>query len=202
VAPEEELRRALVSHAEAPGVILDLRDNFGGEDALVPRLAAFFLTRETLYERPALFDPASRDFVAVPGVELRVRPAEPHYRGRVVLLIGARTLSSGEGLPLLLKGAPNVTLLGFEGTHGSFAINQKEVELPEGLTFVFPQARSVDATGGIQVDSDAGGRGGVAPDVRLPRDQATLEALGAGRDVLLERALALLGQQGTLPGPS
>jgi carboxyl-terminal processing protease len=194
IAPEEELARALAAfeRGKAHGLILDLRDNFGGEDALVPRFAAFFLGSETLYERPSLFDPRTKDFAPVPGIELRVKPRGPHYERRVVLLIGARTLSSGEGLPLLLKGAPNVTLLGFDGTHGSFAINQKEVELPEGLTFVFPQARSVDASGRIQVDSDATGTGGVAPDLRVPRDGATLEALRSGRDVLLERAVALL----------
>jgi carboxyl-terminal processing protease len=194
-APEAELGRALAAAAAAggPGVILDLRDNFGGEDALVARMAGFFVTRERLYERPALLDRGAGRFRPVTQVALTVVPTEPHYAGPLVLLIGGDTLSSGEGLPMVLKGAPNVTIVGFEGTHGSFAINQKEVALPEGLTFRFPQAQSVDENGRIQVDSDATGRGGILPDVRVPRDADTLAALRAGRDVLVERALGILG---------
>jgi carboxyl-terminal processing protease len=194
-APEAVLARAIASFeaSHAPGMVVDLRDNFGGEDALVARLAAFFVTEERFYERPAVFDPRTRRFAPAAHVALAVEPAEPHYEGKVVLLIDARTLSSGEGLPMLLKGARNVTLLGFEGTHGSFAINQKEVQLPEGLTFRFPQARSVDDQGRIQVDSDATGKGGVVPDIRVPRDAATLDAIRSGHDVLLERAVQLLG---------
>jgi carboxyl-terminal processing protease len=197
-APEAELGRALSSFAGrgGPGVVLDLRDNFGGEDALVARMAGFFVTRERFYERPAVFDAAAGGFRPAAEVALTVAPAEPHYGGPLVLLIGGDTLSSGEGLPMLLKGEPNVTIVGFEGTHGSFAINQKEVGLPEGLTFRFPQARSVGESGRIQVDSDATGRGGVAPDVRVPRDAATLAALRSGRDVVLERALQILAGGG------
>jgi carboxyl-terminal processing protease len=192
-APEAELGRALASAAGGPGVVLDLRDNFGGEDALVARMAGFFVARERLYERPALRDRVAGGFRPVASVGLTVVPAEPRYTGPLVLLIGGDTLSSGEGLPMLLKGAPNVTLVGSEGTHGSFAINQKEAALPEGLTFRFPQAQSVDGDGRVQVDSDASGRGGVVPDVRVPRDAETLAALRSGRDVVLERAIALLG---------
>src|SRR5262249_11339789 len=98
-APEAELGRALASAVarRSPGVVLALRDTFGGEDALVAGMAGFFVTGERLYERPGLLDRATGRFRPVARVALKVVPAEPHYDGPLVLLIGGDTLSSGEG---------------------------------------------------------------------------------------------------------
>jgi carboxyl-terminal processing protease len=194
VAPEAELGRALTAFQRdgMKGLILDVRGNFGGEDATAARLLGFFVEQEHVYERVGLFVPARATFDVAPGVELRVTPAQPQWRAPVVVLVDGDTVSSGEGLPLVLKGRPNVVVLGTGPTHGSFAINQKEVLLPGELTFVFPQARSLDREGRIQVDSDASGRGGVDPDQRVERDERALEFERGGGDYVLERARELL----------
>jgi carboxyl-terminal processing protease len=194
VAPEEELGRAIAAFqgAGARGLILDLRGNFGGEDLTAARFLGFFLKEERVYEQVGLLDRGQRRFLPRPGVDLKVRPTEPQWRGPLALLVDGETVSSGEGLPLHLKGRENVVIVGREGTHGSFAINQKSVHLPGGLTFGFPEAQSLDAAGRVQVDSDASGRGGIQPDIRIARDEATLEAERNGRDIVLERAREVL----------
>jgi carboxyl-terminal processing protease len=193
VAPEAVVRSALVELGRrgATGVVLDVRGNFGGEDATVPRLVSFFVPAPRVYERVGMLDRTGGGF-APRGEPLRVVPAEPRFAGRMAVLVDEETFSSGEGIPMVLRGLPGVAVVGLHGTHGSFAINQKEVRLPADLSLRFPQARSLDDQGRIQVDGDARGIGGIVPDVRVPMDEGTLEALNAGRDVVLERALRLL----------
>lgn len=194
--PEERIANALrrFQKSSARGVILDVRGNFGGSDAMVARMMAFFRSREIVYEYPGVYNPAARRFEIMESDAVRLVPAEPHYSGRVVVLIDARTLSSGEGIPLILKGLPNVSILGWRGTHGSFAINKKTIFLPADLSASFPQAQSIGPDRRIQIDSDYTGRGGVQPDWRPPLNENTFEAvfredsdylLGIGESVLL-----------------
>jgi carboxyl-terminal processing protease len=193
--PERDVARALERFraANVPGLVLDVRGNIGGQDSMIARLAAFFQRRERLYEMAAVYDPETQRFLAHPETAVRLVPREPRWEGKVAVLIDAGTLSSGEGIPLALRGLPGVALFGWHGTQGSFGINQKSVLLPAGLKLVFPQAPSLDAHGQIQVDSDASGLGGIPPDHRVPLDEAAFDAeYGQGKDVVLETAVRWL----------
>jgi carboxyl-terminal processing protease len=54
-------------------------------------------------------------------------------------------------------------------------------------------AQSLDASDQIQVDSDASGRGGVLPDMRVPvTEEIVRAALVEGPDVVLDMALQTL----------
>jgi carboxyl-terminal processing protease len=63
---------------------------------------------------------------------------------------------------------------------------------------MFPKAQSLDVNFNIQIESDFTGNGGVTPDIRVPLDDATIGALSAGRDVVLEQAEAALRAQAAL----
>ncbi len=193
--PERDVARALKRFQEenVPGLVLDVRGNIGGQDSMIARLAAFFQRRERLYEMAAVYDPGTQRFLAHPETAVRLTPREPHWQGKVAVLVDADTLSSGEGIPLALRGLPGVAVFGWQGTQGSFGINQKSVLLPGGLKLVFPQAPSIDAQGRIQVDSDASGLGGIPPDQRVALDEAAFDAeYGQGRDVVMETAVRWL----------
>ncbi|HEY0558431.1 MAG TPA: S41 family peptidase, partial [Thermoanaerobaculia bacterium] len=192
LTPEREVRRALERFraAGAPGVVIDVRNNRGGEDEIVPRITAFFQARPRIYEIAGLYDPASHDFRPHPETAVRVLPRLPYWRGRVAVLVNPDTFSAGEGIPLALQGLPNSAVFGWRGTQGSFGVGEKTVHLPDGLDLVFPQGRSLDAEGRIQLDSDAQGQGGVRPDHRVPLDEAAFaSAFGKGEDVVLAAAL-------------
>jgi carboxyl-terminal processing protease len=193
--PERDVALALQRfRAEnVPGLVLDVRGNVGGQDSMIARLSAFFQRRERFYEMAAVYDPETQRFIPHPETTVRLVPQEPHWAGKVAVLVDAATLSSGEGIPLALRGLPGVAIFGWHGTQGSFGINQKTVLLPGGLKLVFPQAPSLDAQGQIQVDSGASGVGGVPPDHRVPLDEAAFDAEhGQGRDVVLEAAVRWL----------
>ncbi|MFY9820947.1 MAG: S41 family peptidase [Thermoanaerobaculia bacterium] len=193
--PERAVARAIQRfRAEnVPGLILDVRGNIGGQDSMIARLAAFFQRRERFYEMAAVYDPETQRFLRHPETTVRLVPQEPRWEGKVAVLLDADTLSSGEGIPLAVRGLPGVALFGWHCTQGSFGINQKTVLLPGGLKLVFPQGPSLDAQGRIQVDSDTSGLGGVPPDHRVPLDEAAFDAeYGQGRDVVLETAVQWL----------
>ena len=156
---------------------------------MVPRMMAFFVTRPGIYEYPGVLNHSTGTFDVRTDAPVHIAPREPHYGGKVALLIDEETVSSGEGFPLVLKGLPNVHVFGWRGTAGFFAINSKSVKLPGGYTVYFPQARSVGPDRQIQVDSDHTGKGGVEPDVRVPLNEATLQGQFRERkDIVVERA--------------
>jgi carboxyl-terminal processing protease len=194
--PAHTLRRALARFAadRLPGVIVDVRGNCGGLDAMVPPLVAPLLREALFYEMPGVYRRQGRGgaggFEPDPRQAITVLPRPPLYRGRIAVLIDADTVSAGEAVPLLLKGLPGVAVIGLHATQGSFGIGLKSVRMPGGLEVVFPHAQSLDADGAIEVDADAGGRGGVEPDLRVPLTAAVVERwYGRGEDVVLEEGV-------------
>jgi carboxyl-terminal processing protease len=192
--PGHLLRRALARFAAAglPGVVIDVRGNTGGLDALVPPLVAPLLRESRLYELPGVYRGA-RGFAPDPRQAITVLPRPPLYSGRIAVLIDADTVSAGEAIPFLLKGLPGTAVFGFKATHGSFGIGLKSIHLPAGLEVVFPHAQSLDAAGLVEVDGDAQGRGGVEPDHRLPLTESAFDhQLGRGDDLALAAAIRFL----------
>jgi carboxyl-terminal processing protease len=171
-------------------VVVDVRANTGGQDEIVPRVTSFFQAHPRIYEIAGMFDAATHGFRPHPETAVRVLPRPPRWTRRVAVLINADTFSAGEGIPLALQGLPNVGVFGWRGTQGSFGVGEKTVHLPDGLDLTFPQGRSLDGAGRIQIDGDAAGRGGIQPDHRVPLDEAVFEAnFVHGRDAVLEAAV-------------
>jgi carboxyl-terminal processing protease len=195
LTPEREVRRAVERFraAGAPGIVIDVRNNRGGQDEIVPRITAFFQSAPRIYEIAGLYDPARRVFQPHPETAVRILPRPPRWPGRVAVLVNPDTFSAGEGIPLALQGLPNAAVFGWRGTQGSFGVGEKAVHLPDGLDVVFPQGRSLDGQERIQVDGDARGQGGVRPDHRVPLDEAAFAAAyGRGQDVVLAAAVRWL----------
>lgn len=201
--PEHTLRRTLARFAadRLPGVIVDVRGNCGGLDAMVPPLVAPLLREALFYEMPGIYrreggqdlprvDRSAGKFAPDPRQAITVLPRPPLYRGRIAVLVDGDTVSAGEAVPLLLKGLPGVAVIGLHATHGSFGIGLKSVRMPGGLEVIFPHAQSLDAEGKVEVDADAAGRGGVEPDLRVPLTAAAVERwYGRGEDVVLEEGV-------------
>ncbi|HEV3459318.1 MAG TPA: S41 family peptidase [Thermoanaerobaculia bacterium] len=217
--PGWALHRALAHFAadRLPGVVVDVRGNCGGMDAMVPQLVAPLLREATLYEIPGVYlrelrqfrgfrelrerreGPELGRFEPDPRQAIAVLPRPPLYRGRIAVLVDADTVSAGEAIPLLLKGQPGTAVIGLHATHGSFGIGLKSVTLPGGLEVIFPHAQSLDGDGRVEVDGDATGRGGVEPDVRLPLSAAVADRLyRRGEDVVLDAGVRFV--RGYPPG--
>lgn len=112
--------------AEVPGFIVDLRNASGGDERLAQRFASQFCAKKVIYALSRYRNgPKHGDFGEPYGREL---PAgEKPFTKPVVVLIGPRAMSSGEGLVKMFAALPQVTTVGSR-TRGSSG-NPKPFEL-------------------------------------------------------------------------
>ena len=201
--PIQDMREAMQTFIEqdVPGIIIDVRGNVGGMDSMVPNMVDFFFdtqeVKEALYyEQAAYYSRNTQKFEVDPSSSLFVQPDTPHYSGPVVVLIDKGTLSSGEGIPLMIQRLPQGTIIGTHGTYGSFGLTGGEINLPTGYALYFPTGQSLDAKQTIQLDSDHTLQGGVQPDVRVPLTEERARAMYIeGRDIVLEFAVDFLQEK-------
>ncbi|WP_239619099.1 S41 family peptidase [Cohnella mopanensis] len=175
------------------GIIIDLRDNPGGDDDLAARMAGHFVNEKKLFEYVSYYNRNTGRFEINRAETRTVHPSGTYFSGKIAVLINHNTASSGEGLPLILKGMPNVKIIGFTSTNGSFGVVSSPIEMkmPGGYVVRFPDGRSLNRDKTIQGDSDERGQGGAAPDITVPMNEQTFKMKYIeGQDVELNYALA------------
>lgn len=188
-----------VMDAGCGGLILDLRNNVGGEDAIAAAMLSSFYSEKVFYEYQNTYDPitgmrsirmadAASNYLA-----LWIEPAELVYMGRVIALINQKCVSSGEGIAMGIRNLPEGETLGFFETNGSFGLCGPEATMPGGITIHWPSGQSLDESLKIQLDS-RDGMGGVAPTIRIPMTQENALRIARGEDVEIEEAIHWLNR--------
>lgn len=166
---------------DAKGVIVDVRQNGGGDDRVGKLIADRFADRKrhymTTYERNG---PEHDDFG--PPRYWYTEPDGPRqFKKTVVLLTHRFSISAAENFALAMRVIPHVTVLG-DATSGVFADVYGD-QLPNGWQFSVPYTLFVDYTGfcweGI----------GVPADIRQTNTKADIEQ---GLDRVLELAMDLI----------
>ena len=198
-----KFREAMESFMEknVPGIIVDLRGNAGGDDAMAAKFSGYFYSDTTVYEYVTHYDVVSGKFEFVDAesdgiireIPVSIQPQMPNYSGPVVALVNPATISSGEGIAMAVKNLPQGHVVAFYGTNGSFGITGGQAILPGDYSIKFPVGRSLDKNKIIQLDS-RNGLGGVTPDIRIPMTAENAVRIGAGEDLELEYAVNILGQ--------
>ena len=186
--------------SNAPGLVIDLRVNMGGHDAIAAALSGFFYDATTLYEYQAWYDlehdsieiwplqiehfnPNTLAFYinpAYPAGTIYVEPQGAHFSKPVMVLVGPRNISSGEGLPMMLKKLPGCKILSFYGSNGSFALVERTHYFfppPDDFYLRYPYGMSLDQNFIVQLDSDSVMAGGVIPDIRVPLNDTVINQL-------------------------
>ena len=170
------------------GLIIDLRINGGGSDALGLRIAERLTDASYLaYSKRARNDPAD------PTRHTRPQPAYvtpvqgPRYTGPVAVLTGGSTLSAGETFAQALMDRPGRTVRIGQPTQGVFS-DVMARRLPNGMSawlpneeFLTPSGRTFDGTG-------------IPPHLREP--VFTKEEFDKKRDSAFDRALNILRNHG------
>ena len=174
-----EFDAAFERYRDAPAIILDVRPNSGGNDALAFEIAGRF-TSSTINAGYVKFrnGPAHTDFGSPTQRTVSPRGAW-QYRGRVYLLIGRRCASSNESFIVAMGTLPNVTLVG-DRTAGATG-NPGTFNLANGWTYTV--SRWIEYTPDNQIIED----NGIAPDVFVAASAADF---AAGRDPVLDWALS------------
>lgn len=168
------LSRELTKHAAAPGVVIDLRQNPGGETfSLGITIGEFFERRVDC----GTF--ISRD--GAKSVKNSWQVGSARYKGRVVVLVDGGTGSAAEIFSAVLQEHGRAVVIG-RRTAGA-VLASWFYRLPDGgelqlsrLDYVTPKGRRIEGVG-------------VEPDITVPR---TLADLRAGRDRDLDEALRVL----------
>lgn len=165
----------------AAGLVIDIRDNRGGNDVTGQKLLNRIADKRRLYlSTKARALSAHSSFLAPHAFYLDPAEVTP-FRGPVIVLTNRRTVSAGENFLLGIRELPHVSIVG-DVTTGGFSDVTRET-LPNGWILGYPMNHVVDANGrsweGV----------GVPPDYRRVNSPADVLA---GKDAMLEFGMSLL----------
>ena len=177
----EALDRIAEDFESLEGLIIDIRENPGGDDSTVIEIVNRFCDQErTAFHRKTKIGPGDADFSPIKS--WRIKPQGPaQFTGPIVLLSCDSVFSGAEVFALAMKQLPHVTIIG-DDTNGTFSY-QFEKKLPNGWRYrlsyqVYYSADMVCFEGR-----------GVPVDIRLLNKRSDIEN---GVDPLIVRALDLL----------
>jgi hypothetical protein len=172
------------------GLVLDLRINGGGSDALALQVAERLTDRAYVaYAKRVRNDPADAGRHTRPQ-PVRVEPAPGRFRytGPVAVLIGGETYSAGETLTQALIQRPARTVRIGQNTQGVFSDVLERV-LPNGWSFGLPNEEYLTPSGGKAFDGE-----GIPPDIRT--GNFVQEIAKGALDSAFARALSVIRRHG------
>ncbi|MDH3590938.1 MAG: S41 family peptidase [Planctomycetota bacterium] len=179
---KEVVEKALeVLNGEAKAWVIDMRLNGGGNETLARRVAAKFIDARVRYA-------GHRSNGQVHERHLDPAPAAQRIKAPVAVLMGGFCLSSTEAFLLMMKQAKRATLIGVPS--GGSSGNPQPHDLGNGVTLYLPSWQA------LRPDGTCFEREGVKPHIRVNALNADLDA---GRDPVLERAIALLKKKLAVP---
>jgi carboxyl-terminal processing protease len=178
----KEFRDALQKFRDAPGLIVDLRRNGGGDLAVLLPIAGYFFGKKTLFAKDSTRTgkPLS-SYVGLFKLPLQLyvgRPGEQIYSGPVVILVDAHSASSSEVFAAGMQDTMRAKVIGSQSCGCVLGIAKPRVmkgggvlEMSEVLWFS-PKGRKLEGTG-------------IIPDEAVT---PTLFDLQRGRDAVLAAA--------------
>jgi len=163
------------------GIIVDIRDNPGGDDDIAIAIINRFCDRRRIaFHRKTKIGPGKNDFSPLKTWNLEPQ-GDVRFTGPIVLLTCDSVFSGGEAFALAIRQLPHVTILG-DRTNGIFSY-QLEKELPNGWEYCLSYQVYFSA------DMVCYEGKGVPVDIELLNRKSDIEN---GVDPLITRALALL----------
>ena len=171
------------SAAGTKGLIIDIRN--------YPSEFVVFSLGSLLVSEPTDFVRFTNGDVTNPGAfhwtpPLGLNPQQPHYAGKVVLLVDEVTQSQAEYTTMAFRSAPGVIVIG--STTAGADGNVSTVPLPGGFSSY------ISGIGVFYPDNRPTQRVGIIPDIEV---KPTIEGIRAGRDELVEEAIRQINATAT-----
>lgn len=175
---DQQFEQALEQFQHGPGLIIDVRGNGCGNDALAERVIGRLIGEPTLWSRIRLRFGPYRTF----WMDRTVEPRGPwRYEGPVVLLIDGEVYSSNDFFVGGLVRSGRAVAIGTATAGGSG--NAAQITLPGGAKVRISRWQEAFADGTL-VEGN-----GNRPTIEV---RPTVADLAAGRDPVLERAVRYL----------
>lgn len=177
---DDNLNAVLNRAAGLKGVIVDIRNNSGGNLSNANKLASCFTGKEVTYAHQRIKNgPGADEFTSWSPMIIRPRKKN-FFNGKVVVLTNRRAYSAGTFFAQMMRVLPNVILIGNKtgGGGGTPAYG----ELPNGWIYRFSATQTIDLDG-IQLEDGVP----VNIKVRLNRSDEL-----KGKDTLIDEALLYL----------
>ena len=115
------------------GIIIDIRNNPGGDDSTAITIINRFCDRKRVaFHRKTKIGPGEDDFTALKTWHIEPQ-GDAQFTGPIVLLTCDSVFSGGEVFALAIKQLPHVTIIG-NHTNGIFSY-QLEKKLPNGWRY-------------------------------------------------------------------
>jgi C-terminal processing protease CtpA/Prc len=179
---EDIIDRMITDIGDHDAIIIDLRNNTGGDDNSGAAIAGRFADREELvYTVQERNGPAHSDFAGKTEYFLR-KQGPVQFEKPVVILTDKITVSAAEVFLMYMNPREKTTRIG-TSTSGDFSDTSMRRFLPNGMEyqysimkFLLPDGSSIDGTGHI-------------PDIFF---RHSADDLSAGNDLVLERAFTFL----------
>jgi hypothetical protein len=174
-----DIDEALNALPNARALVIDVRDNPGGDYTLAADIASRFTDSRRVFAYVRRRNgPAHTDFT--PDIAESIQPKGTHFAGPVYVLANRHSFSSAEDFVLAMRSIPTVTIVG--DTTGGASGGPITRELPNGWNFQLSEWIEYTAE---HVPFDGVG---LAPDVVV---QATVDDYAHNVDAALVKALGM-----------
>lgn len=175
----EPLYQSVADFSNYDGVIIDIRNNGGGNDAIARRFVQGFIDQTRDFRRYRFREPATRNSFTNWQTDQLTPNNSVNFTKPIVVLTNRYSVSSAEGFTLMLKALPNVSIVG-DTTAGSTG-NPGVFEMPNGWQVYASRWQVTDPDGNYVEDN------GIAPDQVIWISETDRNN---GRDSILEAAMA------------
>lgn len=163
------------------GFILDLRDNYGGNDGIAKSFVNR-LTQEDVVHGYIRYRNGSGHDDFGNWIARKLTSENPiNFDKPITVLTNRYVVSSGEGFVSMMMVLPNTTLIG-DTTRGATA-NPKEFTLDNGWKYWVSSWQATTATHQLIEDN------GISPDISITN---TPESMADGKDLILEKAIEVI----------
>lgn len=174
-----------LNQLNVPGLIIDMRQNGGGNGFLAAQMAAYFFDQPHELYKVGRYDRELGEFYFDPNPRFRfyLPPEDKRYDGDVAVLVGPACASACEFFSYAMTVENRAAVVGQYATAG-LGGGIEQFFMPEGQVVQLPVSRPIDADGNIIIEGV-----GIEPTVKVVVDEETLFTSG---DPVLDAAVGYL----------